>query len=843
MIKKLRAEQVTLIRPDIQYDIANARKSNRRDIFDILSGLSKALQLQRMHIVQGEINLKLPGTSSIKLSDATVLLETKQLLQATSARDLRDAIQYMDFTKGNFKMQDLNIDLHNAQFIGIQNKASADYVEVKRADQLQLKASNVVAPMLVFDKYMHLRAIHGLNWDTAELELKALKSGGKLSMPDLELTSLRGRSTRLGITQEEGTINGWLRNFRITRLESDGENINLEGIGFNLQQLIALNKKSLLKIENWEESENNISDIKGLQFRSNSGSDSTEITVPQVTAKFIWNEWLRGQQQLDLLNLHQPVIRIQQTSIDENAAAPDSFFVKQLQVTQPDIHIIQKGAEGNSRFEWKAQRGDSILVNNLVYVSGKMSSVSLDDMRFNLQGMEHQSSKGKKFHTGEGVLYGELSKIAARRNDLGNWDWKGTVQNIRARNFALDSLGKRNGKLWLQSASIHNLILHSGSLIALPELVKQNPNLRISQLTGSYTNAYNQFYWHNVGYNNNSKTLVLDSFRYTPVEDREAFTKRQQFQADYIKASTGSISMGPIELETFARDTVLSIGKLLIENGYFDDYRDKRVAREPGVVRALPGNLLRKIPFRFRSDTIRVLNTTIHYEEMDEKTNKAGKIEVTELNGRIAGARNFDHSPTDSLDIFATGRLASEIPTLLSVKESYTDSAGGFRMHVEMEKGDLTVLNPILVALANAELKSGNLDSLRMDVIGQESFAYGNMKVYYDDLKVRVIREKPRSLGTRLINFFANTIIKNQNKGKGNTVYVERLRDRSAINYLVKITLSGVMTNVGIKSRPKRPAKTGKPSKPWSADRSLTGSNPDICHRIRPFRSPARTPN
>src|SRR5690606_19667050 len=111
--------------------------------------------------------------------------------------------------------------------------------------------------------------------------------------------------------------------------------------------------------------------------------------------------------------------------------------------------------------------------------------------------------------------------------------------------------------------------------------------------------------------------------------------------------------------------------------------------------------------------------------------------------------------------------------------------------------------NPILVALANAELKSGNLDSLRMDVIGQESFAYGNMKVYYDDLKVRVIREKPRSLGARLINFFANTIIKNQNKGKGNTVYVERLRDRSAINYLVKITLSGVMTNVGIK----KPAK------------------------------------
>ena len=131
-------------------------------------------------------------------------------------------------------------------------------------------------------------------------------------------------------------------------------------------------------------------------------------------------------------------------------------------------------------------------------------------------------------------------------------------------------------------------------------------------------------------------------------------------------------------------------------------------------------------------------------------------------------------------------------------------------MRVDMEQGDLTVLNPILAALARAELKSGVLDSLRMQVSGQESFAYGEMELYYRDLKVRVIRDNPRSLGARLTNFLANTIIKNRNKGKGGAVYVERLRDRSAINYLVKITLSGVMTNIGIKSPKKQARKNRK---------------------------------
>lgn len=808
--KRLRAEQVTLIRPDIRYDIANARKNNRRDIFDILTGLSKALQLQRMHIVQGEINLKLPGQSSITLKDATVLLETKQLLQATSARDLRDAIQYLDFQKGNFIMKDWNIDLRNAQFIGGQNKASADYMQVKRGDHLQLNANRMEAPLLVFDEYMRLQAVHGLSWDTARLRMHMTKTGADIAIPGLELTSIKGNSTRLSISHENGIIDGLLKKFRVAEWKSDSKNVSLAGIGFSLSQLIASNNNTKISVDNWEESEENLSVITGLHFKDFTGDDSTEIKVPLVKARFLWNDWLRGQQKLDLLSLHQPVIRIQQTETDNQAGKADSFFVSQLQIVQPDIVFIKKGTEGNSRFEWKGHTDDSLSLDNFNFGTGKMPSLSADAIRFHLQGMEHRSSKGKQFKTGRGLLKGELRRIWAHRNDLGSWDWKGTVQHLQARDFAWDSLGKQNGKLWLQSADVHELRLQTSTLISMPELVKQNPNLRISGFTGSYTNNLNQYYWNNIGYNNKSKILLLDSFRYTPTEDLAAFTRRQQYQTDYMKGYTGRISIGPLELESFARDTVLSIGTLLVEDGYLDDYRDKRIPREPGIVRALPGDLLRKIPFRFRSDTIRVVNAKVRYEEMDEKTNKAGSIEVTELNGRITQARNYDHKQTDSLRIYAQGKLADEIPTRLWVKESYTDSLGGFRMRVEMDKGDLTILNPILVALANAELKSGNLDSLRMDVQGRESFAYGNMKIYYDNLKVRVIREKPRSIGTRLINFFANTIIQNRSKGKGNTVYVKRLRDRSAINYLVKITLSGIMTNVGIKKPVKQARKNRK---------------------------------
>jgi hypothetical protein len=51
-----------------------------------------------------------------------------------------------------------------------------------------------------------------------------------------------------------------------------------------------------------------------------------------------------------------------------------------------------------------------------------------------------------------------------------------------------------------------------------------------------------------------------------------------------------------------------------------------------------------------------------------------------------------------------------------------------------------------------------------------------------------------------LITFIANSfVIKNDNKKRVGVVYFPRLRDRSFINYYVKIALSGIASSVGAK--------------------------------------------
>src|SRR5207244_1473059 len=119
---------------------------------------------------------------------------------------------------------------------------------------------------------------------------------------------------------------------------------------------------------------------------------------------------------------------------------------------------------------------------------------------------------------------------------------------------------------------------------------------------------------------------------------------------------------------------------------------------------------------------------------------------------------------------------------------------------------DLRVLNPVLRALASAELRSGILDSLDMEVSGHDHHAVGVMHMAYHDLKIRVIKPNTtrKTIMTVLMTFAVNTLVKNKNTKHRGLVYFKRLRDRSAVNYLVKITMNGVVSSVGLKSNKKQ---------------------------------------
>ena len=84
----------------------------------------------------------------------------------------------------------------------------------------------------------------------------------------------------------------------------------------------------------------------------------------------------------------------------------------------------------------------------------------------------------------------------------------------------------------------------------------------------------------------------------------------------------------------------------------------------------------------------------------------------------------------------------------------------------------------------------------------------------YHDIKVQFLKngkEEKKTFLQGLMTFIANSfIIKNENKKRVGVVYFPRIRDRSFINYYIKIMMSGVASSVGAKKNKRLMRKYNK---------------------------------
>jgi hypothetical protein len=274
------------------------------------------------------------------------------------------------------------------------------------------------------------------------------------------------------------------------------------------------------------------------------------------------------------------------------------------------------------------------------------------------------------------------------------------------------------------------------------------------------------------------------------------------------------IRIGPMDIDGYFKDSALKIGMISIDNGLLTDFRDKNPPMAAGIIKPLPVNLIRKIPIRVAIDSLVLNNTRVDYTETGEKSKEPGTIPITRMAVVFNNVKNYNYKQDDSLRILAIGYLMDSIWTRLRVKESYMDSLSGFLMTVRMRSADLRVLNPVLIPLSSVKLESAYLDTMSMRATGKEYIALGEMKMIYHDLKVKFLKngdETKRSFLNGLLTFLANSlVIRNKNTSRTGLVFFTRMRERSTINYLVKIVMSGVASSIGAKSSKKMMRKYEK---------------------------------
>jgi len=366
----------------------------------------------------------------------------------------------------------------------------------------------------------------------------------------------------------------------------------------------------------------------------------------------------------------------------------------------------------------------------------------------------------------------------------------------------------------MNSANLTDLNIRSSTITDLQKLAAANSIFNLQQFTGNYSDATKNLRWFNAGFNRSSNVFSADSFFMKPALSKDSFLAKQSYQVDYIQLQSGAIHIGPVDMDTYIKDKTLNIGTATIDQFLFTDFKDKQLPFKAGVIKPLPVNMIKDIPLRLFIKTVHLNHARVEYTETSEKTKQSGTIPITRMAVTLTHVKNYDLTSTDSLQILATGYLMDTLWTRLRVKESYTDSLSGFLMTARISRGDLKAFNSALIPLVSAKLESAYLDTLSMRAVGKEYFSHGEMKMFYHDLKVKFLKNTDKTKTNFISNlktFLANSfLIKNKNVSRTGEVFFIRKRDRSAINYLVKIAMSGMASSVGAKSNRKMMRKYKK---------------------------------
>lgn len=798
--QQFNAERVTLIQPVINYRLGKSQNDPSKDIVAVLSNLSKTLQLSHLDIINGQVNLFFGNNSKLQLEGATMSIAAKKLVDSRMLRDIHRSVGQLHFTRGLFQTGSLTARLENVQFRGANNGLNAGTVIIEDKNALNAVVKDVSFQSMVVNDKLSQVVINGINWKQADVQLLSFPGPGKASS-SLTLHNITGYNTKLAGLDADKKISVYLESISANEVSLlPGQPLKLTGLRTKGNDLKITDKANTITISDLSVNDRQSSSLSNIVYRSYSGNDSISINIPSITLVPDINSIIKGDIHADEVVVSKPTFRINLKAEPSAAKTKlQTISINSLTIKQPNIYFVSINDRGTATLEWKG--GDETNYFNLgdLKVNNETSSISAGQLGLSMGKFLYTDVKGKTFDAGNGKLLATINNLALHKNETDNWDWQGTIANLSARNFVIDSIGTKGGQLVIDLAKLSDFSLNSTWLLSMRELISQNTRFNLTEVTGSYMDRDDQYQWYNAQYDKRIKFFSLDSFSYRPTPSRDEFIKALKFQDDYMTARTGRINIGPFDIQRYIKDTVLDFGIMTIENGYLSNHRDKRIPRQPGSVRPLPANLLKKIGTHVIVDEVNIKNAHVDYEEVNDKTNALGAISVHNLNGTVKDARNFNLRDGDTLDIKATGYLQGTIHTKLHVREAYTDPLGGFTMTAQMGPADMTILNPILSPLASIQLRSGWLDTMTLRVIGREELAFGEVKMFYHGLKIRVERKnKTYKTFSGFSTFLANMLIKNENKNRVSPIFFQRLRDRSAINYLVKIALNGMSSSVGI---------------------------------------------
>ena len=447
--QKLRANQVTLYNPEILFreKSKKVRLQKRRNLFEVLENINDVVMLDDLHIIDGQIDIRMSGGMNLVMKNATLSVESRSLLESDKLSSIRRSVNYLDFKKGILKIDDITVQLDDINYTGIDSRLIAGTATISNQSKtMDAIARNVTMNQIVINEVTGDVSIGGVNWEKADIKMDAASSTGKKGGSFISLTDITGKNTNLEANLGDKSISASIDNIHaVALLIKPGEKPIIGGLSVNGRDLSFRQPQWSLFVNEFDIADQQSATLSGFKFNSISGTDSTSVTIPSLSFIPHLQSAIGGELNAQNIRITKPVIKIHGSSNPERVKGPMHLPIgnfNQLVLEQPELSFINATPEGNISLIWNGQKNSSNVIT-LSEVKTTTNSLEVKGMSLGLNNFVYSGVNGRTFDAGEGEIAAQLQDISFQQSADMETEWNAKLTNLDGKNFILDSIGKK----------------------------------------------------------------------------------------------------------------------------------------------------------------------------------------------------------------------------------------------------------------------------------------------------------------------------------------------------------------------------------------------------------------
>ena len=656
--RKIKAEQATLINPQIDYiqpEIANTKIN--KDFLSSLDVINKIMSLEKLRIVNGQIKIKARNNTEIILQNTDLLMNSREVVKSPTVTSVERSVEELKFSKGTLKLKEIFVNMENAHFDGKKNRLLLEKMNMHHFDQsFNISSGKTLLSNVQFNDSLNIISADSVSWGQAKIDINSFSKEVKKGIAPMTfvLNMLNGKNTVVEINNEISNLSFVLDSISANTF-SKKKKIHVEKLNTSGKDFSYYTPGTEIKAAAFSIIDLSPSTVSSVLVNQSRGLNSISAKIPEATFIPDINSIISENTDLKSLKLLSPEITIstkEKSDTKEGKPFPE-IKIDQLEVVGPVFKMESALSKKMPAFIWDGSKNKLIATN--IRSDKAKDQISISSLAADFTNFSFTDSSGKITKSKEVELNTNFENLVLQNDEKINWSVK--LKELVAKNYSADSFNKKPARVKIYSGKLEDITLNSEHINSLQDIIKENPVFSVSNISGYFIDEKKNISWQNLAFHKSGKTISLDTFIYKPVMSRDSFIAADTFQTDYMTFRSGKIQATKFDLDQYLTDSIFRIGDLNINNPYFTSYRDKRPPFKSGIIKPLPSKLIQKIPFRISIDTINIINGTTVYSELNDKSNETGVIPVTRMSGDIFPIRNFDLTEKDSLRIRLNGYL------------------------------------------------------------------------------------------------------------------------------------------------------------------------------------------